>query len=423
MARHAGAEYLVHAVGFAPGFPYLGGLPSELATPRRETPRPRVAAGSVGIGGAQTGVYPLESPGGWNLIGRTNCRLFDARRTPPGLLQAGDRLKFRAVPELDFSAPSPAVTEPGEDANGVEVLRAGMHTTVQDLGRFGWRADGVPVSGATDPFALRVANLLVGNPEGAAALELSLVGPDLRFRRDALVALGGAEFDGLIPWRPVRVTAGTILQLGAARSGCRGYLAVAGGIQVEPVLGSRSTLVRAGLGGWGGRALRAGDVLPLPECGRELRGSWRVDPRLLPAYSSAPCVRVLAGAQAGEFPRSWLETSFTVGRESDRMGLRLGGARIARAPAGELLSSPVAPGTIQVPPDGQPIVLLADAGTIGGYPQIAHVAAVDLPLVAQLRPGDTVRFREVPLGEARALAEAREHSLALLRAGLKEKWA
>ncbi len=422
IGRHAGADYLVYAIGFSPGFPYLGGLPPEIATPRRATPRLRVAAGSVGIGGAQTGVYPQESPGGWNLIGRTPLRLFDPLRAEPALLRAGDRVKFHAIPEQEFAAGELTRISEVVRTDGIQVVRAGMHTTVQDLGRAGRRAEGVPVSGAADGFALRLANLIVGNPEGAAAFELSFVGPEVRFPHETVVALGGGEFEGLPLWRPVRVAAGTILKLGAARRGCRGYLAVAGGIDVAPVLDSRSTCVRAGFGGFHGRVLRDGDVVPVLQSARPLRGSWHVDHRLLPAYGGDSLVRVVRGAQAGEYAEGWNAARFTVSRQADRMGVRLAGATLVRNNTQDLISSPVVPGTIQVPPDGEPIVLLADAQTIGGYPQVAHVVTVDLPLVAQLRPGDTVRFREISPGEARALMVAREHSLALLKEGLKEKW-
>jgi biotin-dependent carboxylase-like uncharacterized protein len=422
VGRHAAAEYFVHAIGFTPGFPYLGGLPPELATPRRSNPRPRVPAGSVGIGGAQTGVYPLETPGGWNLIGRTPLTLFDPARAEPALLRTGDTVKFRPMARMQFGAALASVAPAPIGPAGIEVIRAGMQLTVQDLGRTGRRAEGVPLSGAADAFALRVANLLVGNPEDAAGLEFALVGPELRFARDAVVALAGAEFEGLSAWRPLEVAAGASLKLGAATRGCRGYLAVSGGIDVAPVLGSRSTYVRGGFGGWAGRELKAHDVVPIGGERRPLRGRWRVAPQLLPAYAGDVQLRVVAGAQAGEFAPAWREASFTVSRQSDRMGIRLEGTALARLGSAELLSSPVAPGTVQVPPDGRPIILLADAQTIGGYPQLAHVATVDLPLVAQLRPGDTVRLREVPLAEARKLLATREHSLALLREGLKDKW-
>lgn len=428
-ARHAGAEYRVRAIGFAPGFPYLSGLPVELATPRRSTPRTKVAAGSVGIGGAQTGVYPWESPGGWQIIGRTPLRLFDAARAEPALLRVGDRVRFRAVPADDASAPGQieARTTAGETGaekvrDGLRILNAGMHTTVQDLGRVGQRAVGVPLSGAMDPLAARLANLLVGNDEGAAVLEMTLLGAEIEFAADALIAVGGATFAGFATWRPVAVRAGQRIKFGPATSGCRGYLAVAGGIAVGRVLGSRSTYGRAELGGWRGRALRAGDVLPMTAVARRAAEHWWIDPRILPAYGPAPTVRVVPGAQAAEFGRAWLEQEFKVSPQSDRMGLRLGGTALARTGGSELLSSPVAPGTVQVPPDGQPIVLMADAQTIGGYPRLAHVIGVDLPLLAQLRPGDRVRFQPVPLEEAHQLWLAREYSLAMLREGLDQKF-
>ncbi len=435
IARHAGADYFVHAIGFVPGFPYLGGLPAELATPRRATPRPRVPAGAVGIGGTQTGIYPFETPGGWNLIGRTPLALFDAAREQPSFLRAGDRVKFRAITPADFQTECNVLRYTPREGDSekrnairdtlpaIEVVRAGMFTTVQDLGRTGHRASGVPLSGAVDAFALRLANLLVGNPEHAAGLEFTLVGPELRFRHAAVVAIGGAVAGELPRWRPFRVAAGDVLRCGPLREGCRGYLAVAGGIEVAPVLGSRSTYTRAGLGGWQGRALREGDVLPVPSVRREYRDHWRIDERILPRYSPSPEVRVLPGADAGEFDPDWFRQAFRVSSQSDRMGLRLAGEPLGRAGRGERVSSPVAPGTVQVPPDGQPIVLLADAQTIGGYSQLAHVLTVDLPLVAQLRPGEQVRFRLVTPEEAQDCSAVRERALALLREGLAQKLA
>lgn len=326
----------------------------------------------------------------------------------------------------------------------MRIVRAGQLTTVQDLGRRGYRAAGVPLSGAMDPFALRIANSLVGNAESAAALEFALVGPEVEFSTDTIIALGGADCAGLSAWKPIAVAAGARLALGECVRGCRGYLAIAGGIDVPPVLGSRSTYVRGGFGGFQGRPLQEGDVLaiadrrvgsaadmergaaagPVPEAathGDQRVTTWRIDPRVLPAYAAAATVRVLPGAQAREFGATLLETVFHVSPQSDRMGLRLAGPAIARSSAEELLSSVVLPGTVQVPRDGQPVVLMADAQTIGGYPQAAHVIAVDLPVVAQLRPGDTIRFVEVTLEEAHRLTLVRDRALAMLREGLAEK--
>lgn len=300
--------------------------------------------------------------------------------------------------------------------------RAGMQTTVQDLGRPGYRSAGLPLSGAMDRFAIRVANLLVGNPEQAPALEFVLLGPELEFSSAALVAATGGDFDALPRWQPVRIEAGTTVRFSAAREGCRGYLAVAGGFDVAPAFGSASTYLRAKIGGLDGQALRTGAVLRAPELSRQVRDHWRIDPRILPPYSGSPSVRVIRGAQASEFGRTFFEAPYQVTAQSDRMGIRLKGPTLGRHSEAELRSSTVMPGTIQVPPDGQPIVLMADAQTIGGYPQIAHVISVDLPLVAQLRPGDVFTVAEVSLEEAHELALAQERSLAMLRQGLAQKF-
>lgn len=303
----------------------------------------------------------------------------------------------------------------------VTVKRGGMLTTVQDLGRCGHRAAGVPLGGAMDPLALRVANLLVGNAESAAALEFTLRGPELEFSAETIVAVGGGDFGAVPLWQPITVPAGGRLAFGAARTGCRGYLAIAGGFDVAPVLGSRGTYLHAAFGGHEGRALRAGDVLQAPELTRGVVGRWHIDERILPAYGAAPIVRVVRGAQAEEFGAAFFGHAFSVSPKSDRMGVRLTGPALSRVGAAETVSATVVPGTVQVPPDGQPIILMADAQTIGGYPQAAHVIGVDLPLVAQLRPGDTVRFHEVTLAEAHELALARERQIGMLHEGLAQK--
>lgn len=327
----------------------------------------------------------------------------------------------------------------------VTVLHPGLLTTVQDLGRPGWQHIGVPVSGAMDAFALRVANALVGNDDGAAALEITLHGPQLHFDVDALIAVCGADLSPAVDdvplpqWRPVLVRRGSVLAFGRPRWGVRAYLAIAGGWDVPAVLGSCSTYLRAKLGGLEGRALREGDRLfagvPSPAAQRLMAAlssrlgrrpyatvAWHVSPRAFPAYAARPIVRALRGPEFDGFTPDAQEALFTqpfrVTPQSDRMGCRLAGPALKlRAPL-ELLSEGVTAGTVQVPPDGQPIVLLADRQTAGGYPRIASVTTVDLPVLAQAPPGTFLCFREVSLGEAQALLACREQLLRRLRAAI-----
>ena len=427
VARHANAEYTVDALGFAPGFPYLRGLDPRLAIPRRATPRTGIPAGSVGIGGAQTGVYPLASPGGWHLLGRTPIRLFRPENgATPTLLRPGDRVRFSPISPEEFArlAAMEDSTRPAMSGTGdVLARRGGMFTTLQTLVPRRWRWLGIAGGGAADARSLAVANALVGNDPADAALEITLAGPELVFARDATVALAGGEFDAWrngIPMsmlRPVRMTAGDALRIGAARRGARGYLAVAGGFAAETALGSASTDVRTGLGGLAGQALRDGDRFALASPARSLKPSsgWQASRSFLPPAGQTS-LRVLPGLQAREFPDDWEGREWTVSPASDRMGVRLVGEPLPRrAGAAELLSAAVLPGTVQVPPDGRPIVLGVDAGTIGGYPRIAQVIVADLPLIGQLRPGGHVRFRLVSLAEAAAARWETDRALALLR--------
>lgn len=416
-ARHSAATYLVHFLGFSPGFPYLGGLPPELETPRLSTPRPRVPAGSVAIGGAQTGVYPQATPGGWRVIGRTPLRLFDPSRPAPALLALGDRVVFRPLPPGSWVEIEPCRPAPPDPA-GVpvaEVLRPGLLTTVQDLGRPGFAHLGVGQGGAADPVSLRIANLLVGNPEGAPALEITFGGCALRLLRDAVVAATGADAAlraGTLEapgWQPVAVRAGEVLEMGAAREGARTYLAVRRGLAVPPVMGSASTHLAAGFGGTEGRGLRAGDVLRVtPVPAPSSRRARAVDPAVRAFLTRAGTLRILPGAHVGALGEAALAaltgTPFTVTARSDRTGVRLAGEPVGST-AGACLTEGVPAGAVQVPPDGQPIVMLADHPTTGGYPQLATVIAADLHRVGQLRPGGAVRFELVD-GPAAAAALA-----------------
>lgn len=448
---HAQRTYRVGMLGFLPGFPYLQGLDERLHAPRRNVPRVTVPGGSVGIGGAQTGVYPVDSPGGWQLIGRTPVRLLDPERTPPALLEAGDAIRFVPVTEERYGELAlREAREPERSAGGraaeppvdvVEVVRAGMLTTVQDGGRPGSRRYGVPRSGALDLWALRTANALVGNEPDAAGLECTLLGPELRFRADTLFAVCGGEFElrldgALVPsGRPVRAPEGSALSLGRAASGCRAYVALAGGIDVPPVMGSRSTDARSGFGGLQGRALQPGDALPLGAPSpvgdallRQLRdGPARWGAGRAGAAGGAASLRFVRGpewaALAPEGAALLAAQPLTVQPASDRMGCRLHGQTPLRRSddAREMTSEPVLPGTVQLPPSGQPLLLLADGQTTGGYPRIAQTALADLGVAAQLRPGDSVRFVEITAAEAAALTRERWRELRKLQAAVRSK--
>jgi antagonist of KipI len=323
------------------------------------------------------------------------------------------------------------------------VKRGGFFSSVQGLGRTGLRQFGVSTSGALDPFALRVANLLAGNDEDAAGLEITLGGLQLRFSDERIVAWCGGEFDVKIGSRPVpaghvaHLQAGDELKFGPPQIGCRCWLAISGGVDVPVVLGSRSTDLRANFGGIEGRALRDGDVVslraspgssafakaaadkPMPAT---TISSWSAPHDWVIPAKREPVLRFIRGVDWNRFNTLTVERltseAFTVSPDSDRMGVRLDGPELKRTDSADLISEAVAPGTIQVPPSGKPILLLGDCQTIGGYPKIAHVITVDLGIAAQLRAGDRVRFSEVLPADAHRLLLERERELERFRIGL-----
>lgn len=303
----------------------------------------------------------------------------------------------------------------------VEVLAPGLATLLQDAGRPGLRHLGVASGGALDPWSLALANLLAGNPADTGVLEITLSGPTLRLHAPARIALAGAvpeaDADGVpVPgFRPVDLPAGSTLRLGRCRGGARGYLAVAGGFAVRPCLGSASTDLRGGFGGLAGRPLRRGDRLPLAsphEASRLQVAPWWIDPAFddRPA-GAAPLVRLLPGSDATLPGDGLAAQTWRVAADSNRQGLRLQGQALAAADPGERISEPVLPGAVQLPPDGQPIVLLADAQTHGGYPRVGHVIRADWPLLAQLRPGDRLRFAACTRGQARQALQRQQQRL------------
>lgn len=321
------------------------------------------------------------------------------------------------------------------------VLKPGVLTTVQDQGRPGLQSQGIPVGGAVDAFAARVANSLVGNPDGAAVLEMALVGPELRAEADLLVALCGSGIEmkvageAMLSDRPTLIRAGETAAFVARRNGARAWLAVAGGIDVPLVQGSRSTYVRGRMGGFEGRPLIAGDKLRLgapSDWAAALRRqlvtvnrrqvTWSVRPETLGRIGGSAEIRTMRGPEWGLFsPESqtgFFREAYAVTKDADRMGLRLEGPALALRQPREEISSGMNVGIVQVPPSGQPIVLLVGRQSVGGYPRIGAVATVDLGRLAQSKPGDRMQFREITVAEAHHLLVARERDFSRVKTEL-----
>lgn len=416
-------DLTVAFLGFAPGFPYLVGLPPALAAVgRRATPRPAVPPGSVALGGGCAGIYPASTAGGWQLVGTTPFRLFDPDHPPYARLAPGDRVRFRSVPACGAAAPAlPSRPVPGwrlpDGAAYLEVIEPGPATLVEDAGRRGVGHLGVPTAGAADPDALILANLLVGNDPSAAALEITGSGPVLAVRHTTVVGLvGEAEMtlDGhRVPAHAaVPVGAGQVLAIGAVRRPLRAMLGVAGGICTPATLGSRAADLHSGVGigrlrpgdrlGLGPPGHPRGHVLPDAAFAGRGRGHWHVS--MLPGpHRTDP--RMLGRL---------VDQTWRVGPDSDRMGIRLSPADGGGLPAADpILSTGMVTGAVQVPGDGMPIVLLADHGSVGGYPVVATVISADLGVLGRCRPGDLLTFDMVDLEAARR--RARSHANALQR--------
>lgn len=326
----------------------------------------------------------------------------------------------------------------------LRVLRAGILSTLQDLGRYGYQRFGVPVGGVMDDYSHRLANLLVGNPEHEATLEITLAGPRLEFMQTALIGICGGDFtptiDGapILVARPVLVAAGSVLDFASCRLGCRAYLAIAGGFAVEPVMGSKSTYLRGGFGGLNGRALKKGDVLAtgedlaaaypglrakLESGARFAYPRWSVNANSAFLAHDHHRIHFIPGRHweffTEEARQQFGNVEFRIATDSDRMGYRLEGPALALVRPVEILSEAVTFGSIQVPPDGRPIVLMANRQTTGGYPRIGEVATVDLSLLAQLPPGDTVRFEPMTLADSQRLYVQRDKDLGIMREALQ----
>lgn len=400
-AIHGGREYLVYMLGFAPGFPYLGTVDERIRAPRLGSPRVRVPAGSVGVADVLTGIYPLQTAGGWRLIGRTPLRIYDPRDPNPFLFQPGDRVRFTRVDQAEIRDNDLGPARPMRAGHRpvFEVLEPGLYSTIQDAGRPGFRGRGLPAAGAMDAQAFRRANAAVGNDPGAAALELTVPGPVLRALDHATIAVTGADLSPSIDGATVVLSAprvmapGQTLQFGAPRRGVWAYLAIAGGIDVPRPLGSAATYVPGSIGGMRGRRLMAGDILARE---RTDAGHLAGPQPHVQIPEDEVTVRYVPGPQTDWFTDEaegvFTSSAYRVSVHSDRAGIRLEGPALRHRDRADILSDGMLPGAIQVPGGGQPIVIMPDGPTTGGYPKIGVIIAADLRLLAQARPGTKVRF-------------------------------
>jgi len=409
---HQQEVYDVYMMGFLPGFAYMGTVADAIATPRKPSPRAQVEAGSIGIAGKQTGIYPLTSPGGWQIIGRTPLSLFDLEKQDPFLFKTGDRIKFSAISKAKFDK----IKKEQEVKNKITseesipdliVIKPGIYSTIQDAGRFKYQSFGVPVSGAMDETAYHTANALAGNQENAACIECTMGGLQLQFKKNAVIAVAGAgaafvNGQNIKSWQPLSVSKNDILEIRYNNDGMRTYVAVKGGFAAAAIMNSRSVYAKAGIGTplKKEQSLQFGNMLSINP--KRLTESLSV-----PAYSSNALIRIIPGPENNwmtpESATQIFSQSFSLSNQCDRMGYQLTAAPLSLNENKELLSTAVTKGTIQLTPSGQLIILMSDCQTTGGYPRVAQVATVDLPVLAQLKPGDTIRFSNISFQQAEEL--------------------
>ena len=419
---HSSTDYLIYMMGFLPGFPYLGGMDPRLETPRLETPRTKIPAGSVAIGGAQTGLYPVESPGGWNIIGCTPLKLFDMKRKPFFLYEAGDKIRFEPITREEFdnfdeskwlaqmaegddgtSGDSAASKEVYECGGGLKILDPGLLTTVQDLGISGFKKYGIGQSGAMDQMSFALANEICGNEKNAACLETTLAGPSIRFVTACDFAITGAIFEnatldgvGIQMNKKISAKAGSVLNCGFATKGLRSYIAFTGGLLVPKVFGSSSTNLKSKIGGYMGRKLLADDQLAIGFNKRNLKSLGKEV--VAKGFIKNKDVLVLDCIKSSQFEsfqkrivKRFTDSIYTVSAESDRMGIRFTGQSLECGNT-DIISDAIPFGAVQITSAGLPVVMAADRQTTGGYAKIACVTKASMCRLAQALPGTKVRF-------------------------------
>ncbi len=417
---HSNQTYLVYMIGFTPGFTYMGEVPEIIAAPRLKKPRLRVPAGSVGIAGRQTGIYPIESPGGWRIIGRTPIKLFDWNKDPPTKLKAGDYVKFKPISTDEFWKIHEVQKEKAEgkvEVKGIpafEVIFAGPGVTIQDMGRIGYRKYGVPFSGALDVKSYMLANIIVGNKINSACIEVFQSTLTLKALNDVIVAFTGAKAEIKIDgekaplWQAIPIRKNSTISIEKFIHGQVVYIAVSSGISEIEIMGSKSYYLRGGVG----RRFSKGSIIYIEDdLFNELIETCPA--RILPEefrvkVSDETILRTIIGPHEDWFTNEtineFLSNPFKVTPHIDRMGFRLEGPVLKHAKGGgRLISCGTLPGAVQVPPDGNPIVLMAEAQTTGGYPIIGTVIQADLYKLAQSPPGSKVGFKAISIDEARKI--------------------
>lgn len=409
IAMHTSTTYDVYMLGFLPGFVYMGKLPAALEVQRKANPRLRVPAGSVGLAGFQTGIYPSEAPGGWQIIGQTPLTIFDPNSAEPFLFKAGDKVQFEAIDKLTFERKKKeedkffkfdSVTSLSKSVHKIHFLKAGLQTTIQDFGRKNFLSYGVPKSGVMDKQSAQIANELVGNPIEYPVLEMTLIGTKMKFEQKCQIAITGADLSPKINQCPIplyetiNVKNGDILSFSSAKNGCRTYLAIGGQWQIPKVLNSYSALPYAGQSATPDSLIKKNTELVIQAKSFISKKIYPLKNR--PTFPNSLRVRVLAGPEFEYFSNYsiafFFSRAYKITADSNRMGYRLDANIIDFKPQREVISSGIVPGTIQVTSAGQPVILMADAQTTGGYYRLANVVSADMDALGQLKPGDEVWF-------------------------------
>ena len=411
IATHQQKDYHVYMMGFLPGFSYMGEVDDTIAVSRKASPRAVIEKGSVGIAGNQTGIYPLTSPGGWQIIGRTPYCLFDIEKEDPFFIKTGDTVHFDSITKEEFykykEKENSVIVEEEEKDPHVIVRKAGVYSTFQDNGRFGFRSYGVPESGAMDTYSHNIANALVGNAKNCATIECTMGGLCLEFNINTVIALTGAGIVFVngksIPlYQPHNIALNDVVEIRFNNKGIRTYLAVQGGFASKVMMNSRSASPKINIG----TALKK-DMGLRVEKSQTKHISKKIDKLDIPVFESHKTIRIMDGNEIDwinkESMQQFYTQQFALSNRCDRMGYDLEGKPIYIENKVEMLSTAVVKGTIQLTPSGQLIVLMHDCQTTGGYPRIGQIAAIDLPVMAQLKQGDTIHFKRISFEEAEAL--------------------